>query len=227
MSDNKKALLLIGSPKPEKESACASLGELLRSSLVKNGVSVEKIDMFQSVKSREGMEKMLTAIESAGILVFLSPLYADTLPSPVIRAMEFIEEMRNRISMPKIVAAISVCGFPEACHNMTALRVYRRFASELNFEWMSGLAIGMGPALVYGRQILGPIGIYRNVKKSIAITAQALAHGKSVPKEAEDLAAKPLIPKKAYTGVAIVIASILALKDGAWNLYRRPYIDEK
>lgn len=221
---NEKILFLIGSPKPEGESACASIATRFIKFLRTKQFEIEKLNIAQSIKTEEGKNRLLGAVNSSNNIILISPVYLDTAPTSVIKLMEFLSEKKHLINGSKKMVVVSVCGFPEALHNNAVLRVYKNFADHMGFRWIGGLAIGEGFCYVYARQIFSLIGMYRRLDKSISLTIQALAEEKTIPKEAVDLMKISLIPNQLYTKIAILSAKILAIKDGAWNLYKRPYI---
>ncbi|MFH0764477.1 MAG: hypothetical protein V1927_05685 [Candidatus Omnitrophota bacterium] len=220
---NKRILFLIGSPKPKAESASVSIEARFIKCFRKKSFDLKRINLAQAVTTEVDKNILLAAVDNSDILVLISPVYLDTAPSFVIKAMEFLNKKKHLINTPKKMLAISICGYPEAFHNDTVLRVYKRFADDMGFIWIGGLAIGEGPAYVYGRQIFSAIGMYHWLKKSIALIAHALVEGKTVPEEAIELMKISVIPNWLYTQVGILCVKILALKNGVWNLYNRPY----
>ena len=225
MNAQKRVLLLIGSPRGSNKSTSESLGTYLLDQLHERGFETEKVRINPSLKSDKGREDLLLAIDSSDILILAFPLYIDSLPSSVIRAMELIAKHRNAIENPKKprFLAISNCGFPEAHHNDTALAICRRFALESELEWMGGLALGAGEA-IHGRPLNDVGGMVRNVKKALDFTVVALAEGKSAPKEAIVLMAKPLMPTWMYLLFGGMGWKKQAKKHGVRkNMYAQPY----
>jgi hypothetical protein len=131
--------------------------------------------------------------------VLAFPLYIDSLPALVVRALEQIAARRHRRcdGAPQRLMVIINCGFPEPHHNDTALRICRRFAAEAGFEWAGSLALGAGET-IHGQALNDIRGMARNVIRSLDLAAEALGEGKPVPPKAVKLMAKPLIPRWAY-----------------------------
>ena len=224
MNSGKRALLLVGSPRGAKSNS-ESLGAYLLDQLRESGLETEKLRIYALLKSDEGRGKLLGAVDRAGIIVLAAPLYADSAPSGVIRAMELMLEARRGQEAPKKpwFVAIVNCGFPEARQNDTALRIYRRFAAEAGLEWAGGLALGGGEAI--GRRPLDKTGrMLRRVRHSLDLAADALADDRPVPDEAVALMAKPVIPKWLYLSVGGMSWKRQARKEGAaQRLHDRPY----
>jgi len=187
-----RVLLLIGSPRGA-QSTSASLGSYLLSEMEKQGAETGVINLYQYMKSDEGRNDLVDAVNQADILVFASPLYIDCLPAPVIAVLEMIRD-RRMVSQPpwrqRLIALVN-SGFPEPEQNATALAIYRQFAKEAEFGWAGGLAFAPG-AVINGKP-LGDAGFAaRNARKSLEIAAGALVRGEPVPSGAAKLADKPL-----------------------------------
>lgn len=224
MNEPRRVLLLVGSPRGPR-STSESLGAYLLKKLQGYGLELEKVYIHPSLRSDEGRGNLLRAVDSSDLLILAFPLYVDSLPSPVIAALEMIAEHRktSKKQRSQRFLAISNNGFPEACQNDTALAICRRFASETGIEWVGGLALGGGEA-VRGKPLDEAGGRVRNVKKALDLAAAALAEGKSVPKEAEVLMAKAIVPVWMYVWFGNRGWKRQAKKYGAQNKLRdRPY----
>lgn len=192
-----RALLLVGSPRTRK-STSASLGGYLMDALTERGVITETIQIYTSLNSRERMDHMLKAIDAAELVVLAFPLYVDSLPAPVITALERIAVHRAGNHSAQRFAAIANCGFPEAAHNATALSICEIFARQAGFAWAGSLALGGGEGLVHGTPLNDLDGRAIPLKKALEMAADALANGNSVPPSAMDLMAKPVISSWVY-----------------------------
>ncbi|MHB0877666.1 MAG: NAD(P)H-dependent oxidoreductase [Anaerolineae bacterium] len=198
MSEDRKALLLVGSPKA-RGSVSRSLGEYLVERLAALGWGTETVRIAQAMRSEAGRAKLLAAALGADLLVLSFPLYVDSLPAPVIEAMEMIATARpasGQARAPRMVA-LANCGFPEAKHNDVSLAICRRFAKEAGIEWAGGLSLGAGPSLGGAplRQLGGRVG---GIVRALDLTAAALDGGGSVPEEAVRLVARPMMPLQLY-----------------------------
>lgn len=198
MKTKKHALLLVGSPRGQK-STSMSLGTYLLDQLDEQGLKTETVFIQRSLKSEKGCEKLLGAINKADLLILAFPLYVDSLPAPVTKALELIRKHRKTTENPKVqrLLAISNSGFPETHQNETALAICRIFASEVGIDWAGGLALGGGEA-IDGRPLQEVSGRARHAIKSLSLTAAALAKEEPVPTEAVDRMAKSIVPKRMY-----------------------------
>jgi hypothetical protein len=237
MSAPRKALLLVGSPKPG-DSTSGSLGGYLLEELEKRGVATETIRVTKAVRTEEATEGLLAAVASADLVVFSFPLYVDSLPAPAIRALELIAEGRAAATDaaaseadaagspdPARLAFVAICqsGFPEADHNEVAVEICRNFARDAGLEWAGGLVLAAG-GMVGGQPLRKLEGMMRSAVKSLDLTAEALAAGRQVPDEAVQLMAKPPIPKIGYRFMADWgWRSMFKKQGGSGSLKDQPY----
>jgi len=116
-SEIRRALLLVGSPKTRKSSS-NSLGGYLFEQLSARSIQTETIYLHTVLSSPEKMQALFDAVQSADLVTLAFPLYVDSLPAPVIEALERIAAHRqNRKSRRQLFTTIANCGFPEAHHN--------------------------------------------------------------------------------------------------------------
>jgi len=197
-SEGKRVLLLVGSPKAAGKSASEAVGAYVIEKMDQRGWNSETIFIRTSLQSDKGRAMLLEAVENAYLIILSFPLYVDSLPAPVIEAMELI--FMHGLEKGARFAVIANCGFPEAQHNKVAMSICQRFAHASGLEWAGGLALGMGGVL--SRQRLEEHGgMVRNIIKSLDLAVDALVNGEPVPNEAIRLMAKPLIPKWMYTTI--------------------------
>ena len=146
---NKSALLLVGSPRREKSNS-KSLGDYLLKSLSKKGLETRTIQIYDSLKSKENIEELIKAVNKHDLIIIAAPLYVDSIPASVIKALEIIYENRKNNVPDKKQSLISIvnCGFPESYHNNTATSIYKYFAKKAKFNWKGGLSLGQGEAKI-------------------------------------------------------------------------------
>ena len=216
----RKAVLLVGSPRTRK-STSASLGTYLFEQMKSRGVETEIIQIYTSINSPQKSQAMIDAVNNADLTVLAFPLYVDSLPAPVIAALEKIST--NRGGGNSKFAAIANCGFPEAHHNDAALAICAEFASQNGFEWLGSLALGGGEGLVHGTPLNEMSGPAIPIKKSLEIAAEALSNGQPIPQSARDLLAKPVIPNWLYKMFGGFAWKQSAKKYGVKDLSSRPY----
>jgi hypothetical protein len=217
MASKKRVLLLVGSAK-EGPSTSESLGAYLLEQLRAEGFTTDTLFIHTSLSSDKRREGLLRATGQADIVVIACPLYIDSLPSVVIRAMELIaKDRRAQKDLPqqKLLCIVN-CGFPEARQNDTALAMCRQFAREAGFQWAGGLALGAGEA-IGGRPLLKVKGMARTVIKSLDLIADALAAGTPVPQEALKKRARLFVPNWLYVWVGSMHWRRQAKKHGVYR----------
>jgi len=194
MTEKKNVLLLVGSPRGEK-STSASLGIYLVSKLEEYGMTSEIGFIHRLVNRDKKIQELFRMVENADLIILSFPLYVDSLPAPVIKAMELINEERDRSKGKKTHSIIAICnnGFPEASQNKTALQICRIFARGCGFKWKGGIALGGGGAIA-GIPLEEKGGMVRNVISGFDQTAHSLSMDQEIPQETIDLLSKKFIP---------------------------------
>lgn len=225
MSQPDKVILLVGSPKGEK-SASNSIMSFLLEKFHKNGIESEKTYIVKHVGSDEGISNLVSQVMDSDIIILISPLYVDSIPAIVINAMEKIyEHKKNFPSKKQMMMAIFNCGFPEPKHNNLAIDMCKKFASDLDITWAGSVTIGMGASLE-GRS-LKSFGMAKNLRNGLNIVVESLANSKLIPKNAEIIASKPMIPLTISKFFMCTFGSILwgsqMDKSVKKKMYDRPY----
>jgi hypothetical protein len=105
-----------------------------------------------------------------------APLYVDSFPAPVIALLEHLAEQSAELraaaestgSAVRFIVLIQ-CGFPEKKQNALALAIAKRFAKEVGWDWLGGLALG--GVDTYGK----------SAGDALGLVAASIADGKPVP----------------------------------------------
>lgn len=188
------ATLLVGSARPRGESSSESLGRVLLAGLETAGVATRVVHAVRFLKDGAVARSALDEVVGSELLVVSSPLYVDTLPYLVTRALEAAAaRLAQAPAAVRAVAGILNCGFPEAAHNRTGVRVLRAFTRQAGLTWAGALAMGAGEAL-HGRPVAEAGALVRNQARALRLAGARLALGEAVPAEASALMALPLVP---------------------------------
>ena len=173
---------------------------------------------------RERFLGFLPRLAAAELLILSFPLYVDSPPAPVIRALEWIAAGRKGAAGQRQRLAVLVnSGFPEASHSETAVAICRRFATEAGFEWAGALALGGGGALD-GRPLHSFGRLLRGVRQALDMGAAALAADLPIPHEATVLMGRPLMPVPLYLALGTLGFRRDARRAGMLkHLLDRPY----
>lgn len=196
-SQVRRALLLVGSPRTQKSNS-NSLGGYLFEKLNRRSIETETVYLHTVVGSSQKMQALFRALDEADLVTLAFPLYVDSLPAPVILALERIAARRWAMkSRPSLFAAIANCGFPEARHTATALAICRQFARQVGFEWAGALGLG-GGEMLQGAPLVEKGGQTLRIRQSLDMAAEALAQGRPIPEAAQEMLGKPVLPAWTY-----------------------------
>jgi hypothetical protein len=194
----RRALLLVGSPKTGEPSTSAILGGFLLDRLQDRGWETETLTLRASLNRVEGQRELLSAADRAGLVLLASPLYVDSLPYLVTKALAVLAAHRRAggVAPGQRLLAIVNSGFPETHQNAVAMAICREFAAQSGLAWAGGLVLPGGG--IIGTQPLteakrsGPP--IRHVVAALEMTAAALAEGLPAPATAVEMMAKSPMP---------------------------------
>ncbi|MBI4805816.1 MAG: NAD(P)H-dependent oxidoreductase [Desulfovibrio sp.] len=190
-----KVLLLIGSPRSKSTSRV--LGEYLVDGLTARGWQSETLVLPGLLEAQEGRARLWGEFLGAELTILAAPVYADSPPAPVMRALEFLAEEPGQKSKTRRFAAVFNCGFPEPEHTSICLDVCRLFSRKAGLTWAGGLGIG-GGGTIDGARLTVRGNMTRNLRRALETAAQDLASGREISLEAQTLAAKPIVPPWLY-----------------------------
>lgn len=193
--------LLVGSARPRGKSTSESLGRALLAPLEFAGAKTEVVHAIRFLKPGKVFDEALDAVLASDLLVISSPLYVDTLPALLTRALEAaLPRLTSGPQPVKSLAGIFNCGFPEAAHNRNAMQVLKNFAHDAGLRWAGGLAMGGGEA-IHGRALGELGGMVRAQAAALRLAGQQLSHGQPIPAEAIANMARGLLPPFVYRWV--------------------------
>lgn len=226
----KKAILLIGSPKG-KNSSSASLGGHLLSKIEEYDVSTETVHLPSEISTEAKRIQFLEKIEETDIIILAAPLYVDTLPAKVIKALSLIAQDRKNkngdhsdLKKNKSFSVIVNCGFPEVDQNKTALKVYEQFAKEAEFKYLGGISIGMGGA-VSGRSLLKMGGMAKDLVEGLDRAADDIVRNHRFSDSVIEKTSKSMIsPRWLYTLIGNFSWRFQAFQNGVYRkMNDKPY----
>ena len=151
-----KLFAINGSPKPTDSVS----GALIK--CVEDVLQI-RATVFQAIQliGQDNASDALSSICRADVLLIVFPLYVDSLPAPLIKALTMMEAAASR-PLPRVYA-ICNCGFHEAAHITPALRMIESFAQRCGMTWGYGVGIGAG----------GIIPAQKNLAKGMTANAHA------------------------------------------------------
>ncbi len=226
----RRALLIVGSPKTNEPSTSGALGGYLIGRLSDRGWKTESLTLRASLNRPEGAAELAAAAGNAELILLVFPLYVDSLPHMVMRALTILAGSRAHGAAPQRLMAVVNSGFPEAHQNAVAMAICREFAAQSGLTWAGGLVLpggGVvgGQPLTDARRSGPPV---RRVVSALDQTADALAAGFPVPAAAVKMMAKsplPVLWRPLYAWLAEKSFEKLAVKNGLTKeqLRARPY----
>ena len=187
-----------GSPKTSSPSTSSVLGSYLLERLGDFGWETESLTLRANLNREEGEAALLDAVDRAGVILLVFPLYADALPFLATKALTVIADHRRASGLPtpqRLMALVN-SGFPETRQNAMALAICQEFACQTGMRWSGGLALA-GGGMVGTRPLTEPERSgppVKNVIEALDLTAEALAEGRPVPAQAVNLMTKNPFP---------------------------------
>ena len=233
MNSIKKAIFLIGSPK-NKNSSSASLGGYLLKKIEEYEIEVETVHIHSEISTEVKTIKFFEKLQESDYIILAAPLYVDTLPAKVIKALNLIvknkDKINNDLSGSKNAKSLTVivnCGFPEAEQNKIALRVYEEFAKEADFKYLGGIAVGMGGA-VSGKSLSEMGGMVNDIIQGLDQAAEDILKNKKLSTYVIEKTSNPMVSQKwLYTLIGDFSWKFQALKNGVYlKMNDRPYLKD-
>jgi len=225
MSEIKKALLLIGSPKGPK-STSNSLGSFLIEKLEERGINTKKAYIYRMLNREEKQKELFTLIKESDLIILSFPLYVDSLPSPVIKAMELISNNhsneKNHDYSEKSLVAISNSGFPESEQITIAMKICEQFSIEVGYRWLGGLKVGGGP-FIHGKKLEERGKMVQHIIDGLIKASDDLIKGEKISDEVVDFLSKPFISKRIYKLMGNMGWYFQSWTNWKFRLKKRPY----
>lgn len=231
MSNYKKAILLIGSPKG-KNSSSASLGSYLLKEIEKYDVAGETVHIHSEISTEAKTDLFLDKIKGADFIILAAPLYVDTMPAKVIKTLSLIAAQRKNLYFDDIKSAknqsfiaLVNCGFPEADQNATVLKVYQEFAKEAGFKYLGGIGVGMG-GMVSSKSLAEMGAMAKDLVEGLKKAAEDIVKNQKISDAEVEKTSKPMISQKwLYTLGGNWGWRFQALKNGVYlKLNDKPYL---
>lgn len=148
---SKKIVFLNGSPRPDHESCSHKMIQYFSKALEAHYDSFVEAQALKLCLKTEILEQHFQETLSADVLLIVSPLYVDSMPSSVLDYLRnfecFIKEHPELLTHSLKVYGFINCGFLGGYQNTIALEILENFALRCNFIWCGGLGVGSGAML--------------------------------------------------------------------------------
>lgn len=194
----RRAALLIGSAKPKDQSASECVARACERLLQNAGVASEVHRATEFVHDDARALAAARAIAENDLFLLCTPLYVDSLPSLATHALELIADARRSARSEAAFMPFINCGFPEAAHNRTAVRILRHFAEDAGYWFAGALPLGGGGVIQPGQRLEVEQPPVAHVVRALRLTMPELAQGRGVPTAALEAIVQPALPPFAY-----------------------------
>ena len=111
------------------------------------GLLVRGEKEYLQLRTPADREPILRALETAGKVVFVTPLYVDSVPSHVLPFLREMEPFCRENALRLKVYVIANNGFIEGKQNEPLMRVMENFCARAGLTWCGGVGIGGGVML--------------------------------------------------------------------------------
>ncbi len=191
------AAVVVGSAKAKGTSLSENLARSLCARLQAAGLTTALHAATEFLRD-DHARHTAQGVAAADLFVLVTPLYVDAFPALATRVLESVAMARAGTPAPARFAALVNCGFPEAEHNRTALRIARHFAASAGYTWAGGLPLGGGGAVNPRVPVDEQHGPARHVDEALGEAAHDLARGEAIALQAIERMAQAPMPEVLY-----------------------------
>jgi hypothetical protein len=163
---SKSILLLTGSHRGKKTTTNSIL-DYLEEKLSIYNTTVFREQVPAIFSNLQFVSRINEILQKCDAIVLCFPLYFDTLPYPLISALELLSNQSKKYNGIKIFSIVH-CGLPEAAHCNNALAVCKNFSENMGFNY-SGSAIIPDTGAIDGSSVKKTKRITSILNKLIAI----------------------------------------------------------
>ena len=196
-----KITIINGSPRSKKSNS-----EILKNYLL-NFIKENEINEYFSFSTKLD-DDIKSNIYNSNILIFILPLYIDSIPSNLLNLLVRFDN-ENLINSKTKIYCIVNNGFFEGIQNHLAVSQIRCWSKKVNAQWGQGIGIGGGELLSHLKKV--PLG--QGPLKNLGITLEKFSKNILLLKTDEDIYINPNYPKFLYFLQANVSWFITARKN--------------
>ena len=111
------------------------------------GILIRGKKEYLQLRTPADRETILEALKTAGKVVFVTPLYVDSVPSHMLPFLREMEDFCRENGLRLKVYVIANNGFIEGKQNEPLMQVMENFCARAGLEWCGGIGIGGGVML--------------------------------------------------------------------------------
>jgi ring-1,2-phenylacetyl-CoA epoxidase subunit PaaE len=223
-----RVAILHGSAREMHRSTSRAISEAFADAFKAAGcAAVDIVHATAFARPGQAPSEAAQQLAQADLLLIAAPLYADTLPFLVMRALEMVRDQRRhkgQMVPPARLAAVINCGFPEAEQTRFALELLRQFALEAQYTYAGGWGVGESE-VIEGRPVASLGGMARHLCAAISAAGEALVRGQSIAEAVSAEGSLPLIPHAGLRAIGTLQWYWQAHKLGnsVFSLRQRPH----
>lgn len=221
-----------GSPRGKNSGSQYFIGEISKLLNIEK-MKIEHLCIVDCLKNNN-VEEVFEKIYKANSIIFVFPLYIDSIPSSMLDFLaqfgEFIQKssrmnMLDKTKVPRIYAVVN-SGFIEGEQNKHALKIMEHFCDRIGFDWRFGLGIGAGEFMKESRDISIESKMKKTIYEAFLILKNDIENSRMVYKD--NILANPRMPKFLFMFFGnrhwVRIAKRKKVKKN--ELYAKPYLQE-
>jgi hypothetical protein len=225
----KKVYFVNGSPRGKESVSQYFIGEIMKL-INKEKVNIDEIAL-KACFNKGNLEEYFEKLAAGDILVWIFPLYVDSIPSNMLDFLEQFEEyIRKNMSsnimqksqFPQVYALIN-CGFIEGEQCKIAARIMANFCDKVGFKWKFAIGIGAGEFMRGSKDMPIDSKMKKSIYDSLCILKNHIEEENFSCRNS--LFTSPKMPKKVFTFMADKGWIKMAKKNGVSKkkLYEKPY----
>ncbi|WP_434305751.1 flavodoxin [Clostridium botulinum] len=131
--------IINGSPRKEKGTSSYLINELVQ--LLNNNIKTKEYYISELMEDKNSLQDVI----SFNKIIFVSPLYADCLPSTMLDFMIYFEDfIKDKKNLNMDMYCLINCGFLEGTQNILAIDILKNYRKRIGLNWRFGVGIGGG-----------------------------------------------------------------------------------
>lgn len=188
---DKNILIVIGSPGFERSNSNV-ISNNLEDKLTNQNINCSKLYLGKIINEKS---TIIDNINKSDVIILISPIYENSVPSTVLEFFEKIDENKNSLTIKnRKMFVITNSGFPEIQAGKSAITTCSLFARDMNFKWLGGINVAPGTLIDGGE--LGKT--YKKLISALNLIAEDICADKEISKEVFKLASKSFISPIIY-----------------------------
>ncbi len=190
--------LLVGSAKVKGTSASECVARAFERVFASFGMECRLHHATEFIRDDLTAQAAARSLAASDLFLLATPLYVDALPSLTIHALDLVVRARAVGAADAAFMPFINCGFPEAAHHRTALRMLRHFSRSAKYRFAGALPLGGGGVITPDVSLEEERPPVSHVVRALRLAAPALAQGLPVPEAALEAIVKPPLPEFVY-----------------------------